>query len=161
MQLTASAAAGKSRSPNSRRWWWILGAGVAAAVVLSVTVASTLLAQRHALEIEVTDLVIAPDAPQADMTQLHVSLVVRNAGPATVHLQLLTVFVTAANQSVLFDTFSLEAFDLSPGATQTFPEVTNVTGVWSEAAFTVKVFPFNAPSWESPLIPEQPVTWTA
>ncbi len=134
---------------------------VAAVIVLSIASVAILYLQREALEIEATNTAMVPDIPQAGMTQLRASLVLRNVGPATVRLQLMTLFATDPGNGTLFDTFTHENILLEPGGTQTFSEVTNVTGHWTEVALTVKVFPINSPSWDSSLVPDQPVTWTA
>ena len=134
---------------------------VAAVSVISVTAVAILLLQSETLQIEATKLVMATDTPQAGMTQLRVSLVLQNVGRATVRLQWMTLFANGPNNGPLFDTFTRQDIQLEPGGTRTFSEVTNVTGLWHGAAFTVKLFPVDAPSWESPLVPNQPVTWTS
>ena len=161
MQPGASTTATRTRPPASRRQRRLLVVAVAAVVILSVAAVAIVLLQRQMLEIEATDLVVTSDAPQVGMTQLHVSLVLRNVGSARVHLQWVTLFANDPRNGTLFDTFTHDDIQLEPGGTRTFSDVTNITGYWSGVAFTIKVFPFSSPGWDSPIVPDQPVTWTA
>ena len=147
-----------SRARLKRR---LLVVAVAAVIVLSVAAVAIVLLQRETLQIEATGLVMSPDAPQVGMTQLHVNLVLRNVGTATVHLQLMTLWAYDPHNGTLFDAFPHDDVQLVPGETRTFSEVASLTGLWSEAALTVKLFPVNAPSWAAPLVPDEPVAWTA
>ena len=95
------------------------------------------------------------------MTEVKAVLVLQNVGRLVVHFEFLTLFAYAPVNGIPFDTFSHTNAQLNPGETGSFSETTSVTGHWSEVAFTVKVLPTGAPSWEQSLVPEQPVTWTA
>lgn len=134
---------------------------VAAGVVLSVTVGATLWLQRESLEIRVTDVSIILNAPESGWTRVHADLVLHNVGSAPVQLQFLTLFANDPENGTLYDTFTHTGIQLGPAGTLTFSETTNVTGHRSRVAFTVKIFPSAAPSWDSPVVPDQPVTWTS
>jgi hypothetical protein len=145
--------------PMNRRTLLVLV--VSAAVVLSVAAGTVLLLQRETLEIRVTDVGMVPNLPGNGMTQLHADLVLRNVGSSPVHFAWVTLFAYDPDNSTLYDTFTHEGIQLGSGKTLAFSETTNITGHWSQVAFTVKVFPAGAPSWERSLVPDQPLTWTA
>ena len=132
-----------------------------AAVVLSVAAGALLLFQRETLEIRVTNIAMVPDTPETGLTELRVHLVLRNVGSSPVHLDFLTLFAFDPDKGPFFDTFTHTDIRLEPTGTLTFSEITNITGNWSQVAFTVKIFPGRAPSWERSLVSDQPVTWSA
>jgi len=138
----------------------VFAVALSAAVVLSVA-AAILLAQRASAQISVTDVGLVSNASGSGMTEIQARLVVQNVGRSAVHFELLTLWVYDPVNGTLFDAFSHAKVQLNPGETAMFPETTSVTGNWSEVAFTVKVFPSEAPSWERSIVPDQPVTWTA
>ncbi len=131
-----------------------------AAVVLSIAAGAALLLPRGALEIRVTDIGMVPNAPQNGTTQLQAQLVLRNVGSSPVHFDFLALFAYDHDNGTLYDTFTHTDIQLEPAGTLTFSEITNITGHRSQAAFTVKIFPARAPTWERSLVPDQPVTWT-
>jgi len=139
----------------------LLAAALSAAVVVSIAAGAILLVQRASAQISVTDVGLVSDSPASGMTEVRARLVLQNAGRSVVHFELLTLFAYDPVNETLFDTFSHTNVQINPGETQAFSETTRVTGHWSEVAFTLKVFPSGAPSWERSLVPNQPVTWTA
>jgi len=134
---------------------------LSAAVVVSIAVGAILLAQRASAQISLTDVGLVLDSPENGMTEIHARLVVQNVGRSLVHFGFLTLFAYDPVDGTLFDTFTHADVVLDPGETQMFTETTSVTGPWSEVAFTVKVFPSGAPTWERSLVPYQAVTWVA
>ncbi len=146
---------------NPRKSRTLLAVALSAALVLSGAVAAVLVLQRGTVEISVTDVEVVPGAPENDTTAVHVRLVLHNVGRSAAHFAWLTLFAYDSVKGTLFDTFAHVEVVLGPGETQTFSETTTVTGQWSTVAFTLKVFPSGAPSWERTLVPDQPVTWTS
>jgi hypothetical protein len=145
--------------PMNRRTGLVLAVSVA--VVLSVAAVAVLLLQREAIEVRAMDVAMVVGAPQSGMTQLHASLVLKNVGPSPVHFSWITLFATDPGNGSLFDTFTHMDFELQPGGTRTFSEVTNLTGHWSGVSLIVKIFSDRTSGWESALVPGQPVTWTS
>lgn len=139
----------------------LLVLAVSVAVVLSVAAVAVLLLQREVVEVRTIDVALVADAPQSGMTQLHASLVLKNVGPSLVHFAWITLFATDPDNGTLFDTFAHFDFQLQPGGTRTFLEVTNITGHWSGVSLTLKIFPDRTPGWESVLVPDRPVTWAS
>jgi len=139
----------------------IIAVALSVTALLSVAVATTLWLQRGSVEISVTDVDVVPGAPQSDMTEVHVRLVLQNVGRSVAHFAHLTLFAYDPVNGTLFGTFTHSNVELDPGETQAFSETTTVSGQRSAVAFTVKVFPSGAPSWARPLVPDQPVTWTS
>jgi len=139
----------------------VLAIALSAAVILSIAAGTLVFVQRASAQISVSDVGVVSDAPQSGMTEIQARLVLQNVGRSAVHFELLTLFAYDPVDGTLFGTFSHNNLQLNPGDTQSFSESASVTGHWSEVAFTVKVFPSGAPSWERSLVPEQPVTWIA
>lgn len=133
---------------------------MSAAVVLSIAAGAILLLQRPSVEMRVTDVGMVPDAPQVGMTEVHVHLILRNVGSSQTHFAWFTLFAYDPTTDSLFDTWAHMEVRLNPGETRTFSETANVTGHPSGVAFTMKLFPSRAPSWETSLEPDRPVTWT-
>jgi len=134
---------------------------LSATVVVSIAAGTILLAERASAQISLTDVGLVPDSPESGMTEIHARLVLQNLGRSVVHFGFLTLFAYDSVDGTLFDTFTHADVVLHPGETQMFTETTSVTGHWSEVAFTVKVFPSGAPTWERSLVPDQAVTWVA
>jgi hypothetical protein len=139
----------------------VLAVVLSAAVVLSFSAWTILQVTRASAQISVTDVRVVPDTSDSRMTEVRARLVLQNLGRSAVHFAFLTLFAYDPANGTLFDTFSHTNVQINPGQMQAFSEATTVTGHWSEVAFTVKVFPSGAPSWERSLVPDQPVTWTA
>jgi hypothetical protein len=139
----------------------LLVLAVSAAVVLSVAAGVTLWLQRETLELRIADVAVVPNAPENGLTQLHADLVLRNVGSSLVNIDFLTLFASDPEHGTLFGTFTHTGVQLGSGGTLTFSEAANVTGHWSQVAFTVKVFPAGGPSWERSIVSDQPLTWTA
>ena len=134
---------------------------LSATVVVSIAAGAILLAQRASAQISLTDVGLVLNSPENGMTEIHARLVMQNVGRSVVHFGFLTLFAHDPVDGTLFDTFTHSDVVLHPGETQIFTETTSVTGHWSEVAFTVKVFPSGAPTWERSLVPDQAVTWVA
>ncbi|TLZ66211.1 MAG: hypothetical protein E6K12_07115 [Methanobacteriota archaeon] len=137
----------------------VLVLAISAAVVLSIG-AGAILLLRPSVEMRVTDVGMVPDSPQVGMTEVHVQLILRNVGSSQAHFAWFTLFAYDPTTGSLFETWAHMEVRLNPGETWRLSGTANVTGHPSGVAFTMKLFPSQAPSWETSLEPDRPVTWT-
>lgn len=145
--------------PASRRRLALLSLAVVAAIVLSVVAGTLLLRQRNGVEILVQGVAMLLNVPEDGRTELHAFLVVRNPLSSPIYIDTIVLVAYDPKEGGLFDTYTHEDLQVSSSQTWSISEVSVLNGLWSEVSFTVRIFPLGAPSWESPLTPDQPVAW--
>ncbi len=148
-----------SQLPAGKRRLVLLSFAVVAAIVLSVVAGTLLLRQRKGVEILVQDVAMLLNVPEDGRTELHAFLVVRNPLSSPIHIDTIVLVAYDPKGGALFDTYTHEDLQVSTSQTWSISEVSVLNGLWSEVSFSVRIFPVGAPSWESPLTPDQPVTW--
>lgn len=133
---------------------------VIVAVILGVIAGTFVFRQpRDRVEVLVQSVAMLLDDPEDGMTTLHAYLVVRNLRSSPIRIDTIVLVAYDPEEGTLFDTFTHEDVELGVSHSWAFSEVSVLSGLWSDVSFTVRIFPDGSPGWESPLTPDQPVTW--
>jgi len=144
-----------------RRQRWLAAVAVVVAIGLVAGGVTVRLALDRAprVEILVHDVALVQDRPEDGMTELHAFLVLRNPTPSIVRMEWIVLTAYDPEKGTVFDTFVHGPLTIDASATQAFSEVAELTGLWSDVAFEIRIFQEGRPRWEAPVEPGEPIVW--